>query len=86
MNRDLLKAELSKRNLSVTELADIVGVNKTTIYRMLNGETVCSVRIAAKIINALKLKPKTATLIFFEDEVAELEHAPEESKNETRDS
>ena len=84
MNTNLLKAELSKRNMSVDELADSIGVNRTTIYRLLKGETVCSVRIAAKIINAMKLKPKTATLIFFEDEVTETEqHAPEESKNET---
>lgn len=75
MNRDLLKAELAKRNMSVDELASLVGMNKSTIYRVMNGDTWCSVKTAAKIINALKLKPKTAMQIFFEDEVAETEHA-----------
>lgn len=84
MNRDLLKAELAKRNLSVDELANLVGMNKSTIYRVINGDTWCSVRTAAKIINALKLKPTIATQIFFEDGVAETEHhAESEAKDKS---
>ena len=67
MNREMLKTEMDKRKLSSSELADMIGVNRTTIWRILNGETVCSTAIAAKIVNSIKLSPKTATAIFFED-------------------
>ena len=80
MNREALKAELSARNLSVDDLANRIGVNRTTIYRMINGDTVCSVGTAAKIINELKLDPHTAMHIFFEEKVAEMEHAAEEGQ------
>lgn len=75
MNRDLLKKELADRNLSITDLASLVGMDRSTIHRVVNGETMCSVKTAAKIINALKLKPTIATQIFFGDVVAETEHA-----------
>lgn len=67
MNKELLKAEMDKRKMSANDLADIAGVNRSTIWRILTGETVCSTPIAAKIVNGMKLSPKTATAIFFED-------------------
>lgn len=67
MNREMLKSEMDKRKLSSSDLADMTGVHRTTIWRILNGEVACSTEIAAKIVNSMKLSPKTATAIFFED-------------------
>ncbi len=67
MNREMLKTEMDKRKMSMSDLADMIGVNRSTIWRILTGETVCSTTIAAKIVNGMKLSPKTATAIFFED-------------------
>lgn len=70
MNIPAFKEELSKRELSIEEVAKMAEVDKTTIYRIINGESKCTVSTAAKIVNALKLKPSVATNIFFENDVA----------------
>ena len=67
MNRELLRSEMDKRGLNQTELAELAGLPVSTINRILNGERFCGVRIAAKIVNAMKLKPAIATEIFFKE-------------------
>ena len=67
MNRELLKAEMDKRGLNKLQLAELSGVDPSAIVRILNGDREPGVKIAAKIVNAMKLKPTTATKIFFED-------------------
>lgn len=66
MNKELLKEEMKKRNLSMAELASLANVDRTTIWRILEGNQNCTVAVAAKITNGMKLKPKLATKIFFE--------------------
>lgn len=67
MNRELLKAEMDKRGLNKLQLAEISGVDPSAIVRILNGDREPGIKIAAKIVNAMKLKPTVATKIFFED-------------------
>ena len=67
MKKELLKEELEKRGMNQLDLANLSGLTPSTVSRILNGDRECGVRIAAKITNALKLKPATACKIFFED-------------------
>ena len=67
MNKELLKEEMDKQHLSMADLARIAEVDRSTISRILSGEQICSVKIAARITNGMKLKPKLATQIFFEE-------------------
>lgn len=67
MKTELLRAEMQKRGLNQRKLAELADLPEATLSRIINGERLCGVRIAAKIVNAMKLKPKIATEIFFED-------------------
>lgn len=65
MNRELLKTEMERRKLTVTELSEMARINKSTLSRVLSGETDCTVSTAGKIANALKLSNKKTYQIFF---------------------
>lgn len=67
MNRELLKSEMEKRKVNVTTLSELAKINKSTLSRMLSGETECNVATAGKIATALKLSNKVAFQIFFEN-------------------
>ena len=66
MNRKLLKSEMEKKNITISTLADMAKINKSTLSRMLSGETECNVATASKIASALKLSNKAAYQIFFD--------------------
>lgn len=70
MNREALKSEMEKKHLSADQLAAKSGVDRSTIYRILNGESNCSIESARKIVTALNLSAATAKSIFFEKERA----------------
>lgn len=67
VNKDALRQELETRNMSVDDLSDLTGIDRSTIYRILNGSSKCNVETATKIVNKLRLKPTVAMSIFFED-------------------
>ena len=67
VNKEALKRELDKRNMSVEDLSDLTGVDRSTIYRILSGSSKCNVETATKIVNKLRLKPSVAMTIFFEE-------------------
>ena len=67
MNRELLRAEMNKRNMNASELAELANVEKSTISRILSGETACTVATAGKIAQAMRLSNKATIQIFFED-------------------
>lgn len=67
MNRELLREEMDKRGMNQSQLAELANVDRSAISRILSGDQDPGVKIAAKIVNAMKLKPKLATQIFFED-------------------
>lgn len=67
MKQELLKAELEKRGMNQLDLAELANISPSAVSRIINGEREPGVKIAARIVNALKLKPKIATEIFFEE-------------------
>lgn len=67
MNLEALKSEMDRQKVSAAELSRLSGVDKSTISRILNGVSGCSVSSAKRIALALKLKPKLASTIFFEE-------------------
>lgn len=67
VNKDALKQELDKRKMSIDDLSDLTGIDRSTIYRILNGSSKCNVETATKIVNKLRLKPSVAMSIFFEE-------------------
>lgn len=67
VNKEALKQELENRKMTVDDLSDLTGIDRSTIYRVLNGSSKCNVETATKIVNKLRLKPTVAMSIFFED-------------------
>lgn len=59
MGRDIygkrLKIERQSRNISLRQLAELSGVNKTTIQRIESGEVSPSLETFDKILNAMSL-------------------------------
>jgi len=67
MNIAELKSEMDRQNVSAAELSRRSGVDKSVISRVLSGKRGCSINNAKRIAVALKLKPKMASTIFFEE-------------------
>lgn len=67
VNREALREELDKRKMTVDDLSDITGIDRSTIYRVLNGTSNCTVETATKIVTKLRLKPSVAMSIFFDE-------------------
>ena len=67
MNREALREELDKRKMTVDELSDLAGIDRSTIYRVINGTSNCTVETATRIVAALRLKPAVAMSIFFDE-------------------
>lgn len=70
VNIKLLEEEMDKKHVSVSELARMSNVDKSTISRLLNGQRACSIATAQAIVQALEIPSKKAGLIFFSIEVA----------------
>ncbi len=66
MDIALLKSEMEKREMNAKKLSEACGVSRATLSRILNGQRTCSVEIAKKIVNGMKLTQKQALSIFFE--------------------
>ena len=71
MNVNKLKGKIVEKGLSIKTLADIIGIDRATLYRKLsnNGDTLL-IREANSIVSALKLSPDEAVAIFFSSDVA----------------
>lgn len=66
-----LKGRIVEKGLTIGELASIIGVDKTTIYRKLKGNgDDFSILEADNIAKALSLSSSDATAIFFSQYVA----------------
>ncbi|MBP3446486.1 MAG: helix-turn-helix domain-containing protein [Clostridia bacterium] len=70
-NIEMLKDKMAKKSISVCDLADLLGVDASTIYRKFqkNGENF-SIGEANQIVKALDLSEKEAMSIFFASFVA----------------
>ena len=71
INTNKLKGKIAENGLTITELAEIMGIDKSTLYRKIsnNGETML-VKDAQAIAKALSLTKDDAVSIFFSETVA----------------
>ena len=70
MNVLALKGKITERGLSIKEFAEIIGVDRSSLYRKLNNGEKITIGEAAKMKVALGLTNEEATRIFFADSVA----------------
>ena len=71
VNVNLLKAKLVERGLNLTNLAEMIGIDRATMYRKLkNNGAGLLIGEVNEIVKALKLTVKEATEIFFTQCVA----------------
>ena len=64
MNVSKLKAKIVEKDMSVKELAEYVGIDRSSLYRKLNNFDRITIGEAKKIKAALGLSDEEATIIF----------------------
>lgn len=69
MNERLLRAKLVEKDLSVDDLAEVIGKNRATLYRKLKSDTLSN-KEANAISKYLQLNHSEIMNIFFDDTVA----------------
>lgn len=70
MNIQDLKAEIARCDLTLPKLADLIGIDKKTMYSRINGETSFKQDEIVKISTALKLTDEKILSIFFAELVS----------------
>lgn len=70
MNVDDLRAEIARRNLSVPKLAELIKIDKKTLYTRMNGETSFKQEEISAIAKVLELSSEKIMSIFFADAVS----------------
>jgi DNA-binding XRE family transcriptional regulator len=70
MNVNELKAEIARNGLSIPKLAQIIGIDKKTLYSKMKGLSLFTQREISLISKALCLDNAKIISIFFADEVA----------------
>lgn len=73
VNINKLKAKMVENEISVSQLADRVGVNQATMYRRFNGGENFSIKEASEIAKILNLSADELNDIFFNEIVAEMQ-------------
>lgn len=67
MNINDLKAEIARNNLTIPKLAEIIGLDKKTLYSRMNGESAFKQPEIAAISQTLNLSEESIIRIFFTD-------------------
>lgn len=71
VNVNKLRGKIVENGLTVEGVADLIGIDKSTIYRKINGRgEAFTVREANLLCDALKLSKDEAVAIFFSQYVA----------------
>lgn len=65
MNVAMLKKKIGERGFNVETLAEKIGIDRSTMYRKLNGDISTTVAEAVKIKDVLGLTNEDARSIFF---------------------
>lgn len=65
-----LKAEIARCDLTIPKLADMIGIDKKTLYSRISGETSFKQTEIVKISQALNLTEEKIMAIFFADVVS----------------
>lgn len=66
MNVNKLKGKIVENGLSVEKLADIIGIDRSSLYRKLNNSDKFTIGEASRIKDALKLSGAEAYEIFLD--------------------
>lgn len=71
VNVNKLKAKMVERGFNVAQVAEKIGIDRSSLYRKLNnqGETL-TVKEAKAIVKVLNITPSEAAQIFFGNDVA----------------
>lgn len=73
VNVDKLRGKMVEKRLNVSMLADKIGIDRTTLYRKLNGNgSMFTIKEADAIVRELNIPPEEAMSIFFNQFVAEM--------------
>lgn len=67
MNINDLRAEIARNNLSIPKLAELINVDKKTLYSRMNGETNFKQDEISAIAKVLELTSEKIMLIFYSD-------------------
>lgn len=70
LNGDKLKAKMVENKINATQLSEKIGINKSTFYRKLNGNTDFTIKEASAICKELKLTNDDVNAIFFDQNIA----------------
>lgn len=70
MNINDLRAEIARNNLSIPKLAELINVDKKTLYSRMNGETNFKQEEISAIAKVLELTSEKIMFIFFADVVS----------------
>ena len=70
MNKNELNAEIARNGLTIPRLAELIKMDKKTLYSRIKGETSFRQSEIAAISTVLKLSGQRILEIFFSDEVA----------------
>ena len=70
MNIPDLKAEIARCELTLPKLAELIGIDKKTMYSRINGETSFKQEEIVRISRTLKLSEDKIISIFFADAVS----------------
>lgn len=66
MNVNKLKGKMVERGLNVEKFAELIGVERSSMYRKLNNAEKITIGEANRMRDALSLTNEEATAIFFE--------------------
>lgn len=70
MNKNELNAEIARNGLTIPRLAELIKMDKKTLYSRIKGETSFRQSEIAAISTVLKLSGQRILEIFFSEEVA----------------
>lgn len=73
ININKLKAKMVENEITVSQLADLVGVNQATMYRRFNAGENFSIKEASEIAKILNLTAEELNNIFFSEIVADMQ-------------
>ena len=70
VNVNKLKGKIVEKGLSVEKVAEIMGIDRSTLYRKLSNSADISIKDADRIVKALNLTSMEGSSIFFSQFVA----------------
>lgn len=66
LDANKLKGKIVEKGLTISKVSDIIGVNRSTLYRKLNNNDKLTINEACKLKSILELSDSEAIDIFFE--------------------